>query len=54
MALEFSEIATLGCLFFSERELHNASADLPSLVAFTQKVRDKLKRKQNVITDSSG
>jgi len=48
MALEFSEIATLGCLFFSERELLKASTDLPSLVAFTQKVRDKVKSDSNV------
>ena len=48
MALEFSEIATLGCLFFSEQELKKASDDLPSLVAFTQKVRDKVKSDSNV------
>ena len=44
MALEFSEIATLGCLFYSERELRKASTDVGSLVAFTKKVREKVNK----------
>ncbi len=44
MALEFSEIATLGCLFYSKRELQNAAKDVGSLVSFTEKVRDKVNK----------
>ena len=44
MALEFSEIATLGCLFYSKRELQNASKDVGSLVSFTKEVRDKVNK----------
>ena len=44
MALEFSEIATRGCLFYSKRELENASKDVGALVTFTQKVRDKVNK----------
>jgi len=44
MALEFSEIATLGCLFYSKRELENAAKDVGALVTFTEKVRDKVNK----------
>jgi len=40
MALEFSEIATLGCMFFSKKQLNDAVKDIDALKAFTLKVRD--------------
>tara|TARA_R110000824_G_scaffold58888_6_gene158763 strand:+ start:3037 stop:4269 length:1233 start_codon:yes stop_codon:yes gene_type:complete len=42
MALEFSEIATLGCMFFKKKDMTDAVKDLDSLVSFTRKVRDKV------------
>ncbi len=42
MALEFSEIATLGCLFYSERQLTKAASTVGSLVSFTKEVREKV------------
>jgi len=44
MALEFSEIATLGCLFYSERELKKAASDVGTLAKFTATVRDKVNK----------
>ena len=48
MALEFSEISTLGCMFFSKRELGNASKSLENLKKFTLKVKNKVKSDSNV------
>ena len=48
MALEFSEIATLGCMFFKESDFKKAEKSTEALQEFTTKVRKKCESDRNV------
>ena len=48
MALEFSEIATLGCMFFKESDFKKAERSTEDLQEFTTKVRKKCESDRNV------
>ena len=48
MALEFSEVATLGCMFFSKKQLDDAVKNIENLKAFTLKVRDVVNNNSKV------
>ena len=39
MALEFSEIAMLGCMFYNKKDLMKASSSTDNLVSFVNSVK---------------
>ena len=53
MALEFSEVATLGCMFYKKKDLEEAGKSTENLVSFINSVKKMLKSTEKIKFGSS-